>query len=135
MNKREKAETLNALGELFSEIFDQKITFVDITDDIVFDDDSCNCKESCAPYDDDCCDYDLDPTDVEVQPIKVIINNPATIVYWEDGTKTIVKCQKGDVFDIEKGIAMATLKKLSGNDGSYNKYINFWTKNAIIERA
>lgn len=135
MNKREKAETLNALGELFSEIFDQKITFVDITDDIVFDDDSCNCKESCAPYDDDCCDYDLDHIGVEVQPIKVIINNPATIVYWEDGTKTIVKCQKGDVFDIEKGIAMATLKKLSGNDGSYNKYINFWTKNAIIERA
>ena len=36
----------------------------------------------------------------------VIYNDPATIVFWEDGTKTVVKC-KNEKFDPEKGLAMA----------------------------
>ena len=36
---------------------------------------------------------------------KVIFNDPATIVIWADGSKTVVKCQEGDVFDKEKGLA------------------------------
>ena len=51
---------------------------------------------------------------------KVIFNDPATIVYWKDGTKTIVKCQEGDNFDPEKGFAMAFLKKCWGNKGNFN---------------
>ena len=49
----------------------------------------------------------------------VIFNDPATIVFWEDGTKTVVKCQDGDEFDPEKGLAMAIAKKAYGNKGSY----------------
>lgn len=52
---------------------------------------------------------------------KVVFNNPATIVYWKDGTKTVVKCQDGDKYDKEKGLAMAIVKKLFGNKGNYNK--------------
>ena len=51
---------------------------------------------------------------------KVIFNDPATIVYWKDGTKTVVKCQHGDNFDQEKGFAMAFLKKCWGNKGNFN---------------
>lgn len=51
---------------------------------------------------------------------KVIFNDPATIVYWKDGTKTVVKCQHGDNFDSEKGFAMAFLKKCWGNKGNFN---------------
>lgn len=51
---------------------------------------------------------------------KVIFNDPATIIYWKDGTKTVVKCQKGDYFDLEKGFAMAFLKKCWGNKGNFN---------------
>ena len=51
---------------------------------------------------------------------KVIFNDPATIVYWKDGTKTVVKCQKDDYFDLEKGFAMAFLKKCCGNKGNFN---------------
>ena len=41
----------------------------------------------------------------------VIFHDPATIVYWTDGTKTVVKLQKGDKkFDPEKGLAMAYVK-------------------------
>lgn len=33
----------------------------------------------------------------------VIFAPPATIVYWSDGSKTVVKCSEKDVFDPEKG--------------------------------
>ena len=50
---------------------------------------------------------------------KVVFNEPATIVLWKDGTKTVVKCGKGDIFDPEKGLAMAIAKKALGNKGYY----------------
>ena len=43
---------------------------------------------------------------------KVIFNDPATIVFWDDGTKTVVKRSDKDVWDPEKGLAMAIVKKL-----------------------
>lgn len=59
---------------------------------------------------------------------KVIFNGPATIVMWMDGTKTIVKCQDGDEFDPEKGLAMAISKKALGNKRDYYHTIRHWTK-------
>lgn len=43
---------------------------------------------------------------------KVVCNGPATVIFWKDGTKTVVKCDKDDVLDYEKGILYAALKKL-----------------------
>lgn len=57
---------------------------------------------------------------------KVIFNNPATIVFWIDGTKTVVKAENED-FDPEKGLAMAIAKKALGNKGSYFDKIKEWT--------
>ena len=42
---------------------------------------------------------------------RVIFNDPATIVIWKDGSKTIVKCQDGDTYSKELGLAMAISKK------------------------
>ena len=58
----------------------------------------------------------------------VIFNDPATIVFWTDGTKTIVKCQKntGDVYSKETGLAMAIAKKAYGNKGNFNDIFNRW---------
>lgn len=56
----------------------------------------------------------------------VIFNDPATIVFWDDGTKTVVKCQDGDEFDPEKGLAMAIAKKAYGNKGSYCNQLKKW---------
>ncbi len=51
---------------------------------------------------------------------KVIFNDPATIVYWADGTKTVVKCDHScENFDKEKGLAMAIVKKHFDNQGYY----------------
>ena len=53
---------------------------------------------------------------------RVIFNPPATIVFWEDGTKTVVKCEN-EPFDAEKGIAMAAAKKmLTSKD--YNRLLD-----------
>ena len=57
---------------------------------------------------------------------KVIFNDPATIVYWSDGTKTVVKRQGDDLPDSEKGLAMAICKKVLGNKGNYYKEIKKW---------
>lgn len=46
---------------------------------------------------------------------KVIINNPAMIVFWLDGTKTVVTA-RDEAFDPEKGLAMAFAKKALGNN-------------------
>ena len=56
----------------------------------------------------------------------VIFNEPATIVFWEDGSKTVVKCQDGDIYDPEKGLAMAISKKAFGNQGNYCNEFKKW---------
>lgn len=52
----------------------------------------------------------------------IIFNNPATIIFWKDGTKTVVKAENEE-FDPEKGLAMAIAKKALGN--SYDYYDTF----------
>ena len=58
--------------------------------------------------------------------IRVIYNDPATIAFWSDGTKTVVKAQPGDIFDPEKGLAMAIAKKACGNKGNYYNGFKDW---------
>lgn len=47
---------------------------------------------------------------------EVIYNDPATIVFWSDGTKTTSKCQKGDIYSPEVGLILAVLKKITSGD-------------------
>lgn len=56
---------------------------------------------------------------------KVLHNAPATIVFWMDGTKTVVKAVNEE-YDPEKGIAMAYVKKMLGNKGNYYNNIKKW---------
>lgn len=63
---------------------------------------------------------------------KVIFNNPATIVIWADGTKTIVKCQNNETYDPEKGLAMAITKKALGNEGNYFEVIKKWVEKCDV---
>lgn len=56
---------------------------------------------------------------------KIIFNPPATIVFWRDGTKTVVKCGEKDKFDKEKGIALCFMKRGLGNtSGALNKILH-----------
>lgn len=56
----------------------------------------------------------------EVREIRY--NGPATIVFWEDNTKTVVKVQPGELcYDPDKAFAMAVCKKLFGN--KFNRHL------------
>ena len=71
-------------------------------------------------------------TPVEVPGIKsVIFHKPATIVHWEDGSKTVVICQEGDIYDEEKGLAMAIAKKALGNNYAAGGRFKKAFKNAV----
>lgn len=56
----------------------------------------------------------------------VIFNPPATIIFWSDDTKTVVKTQNGEHFDKEKGLAMGICKKIAGNRGAYYDIFKAW---------
>lgn len=66
-------------------------------------------------------------------PKKVKFSGPATIILWEDGTKTVVKCQKEDAWDDEVGIAMCYLKKMLGNKGNFNNIFREAMKIAEVQ--
>lgn len=56
---------------------------------------------------------------------KVIFNDPATIIMWADGTKTVVKAVD-EAYDPEKGMAMAISRKALGNKGNYYNVFEEW---------
>lgn len=45
----------------------------------------------------------------------MIFNDPATIVFVPSDHITIVKCQEGDTFDEQTGLALCFMKKALGN--------------------
>ena len=65
--------------------------------------------------------------------VKVIFNKPATIIIWNDNSKTIVKCAKDELFDAEKGLAMAICKKILG--GQFRKTFKKWTPEEKTEEV
>ena len=54
---------------------------------------------------------------------RIIFSPPATIVFWKDGTKTVVKCAKGEPFSEYNGFAAALLKKVFGSNSAVKKLI------------
>lgn len=58
---------------------------------------------------------------------KLIYHGPATIVYWADGEKTVVKCMDADTFDPMAGFCAALAKKVYGSTGTVKQIIeNNW---------
>ena len=45
---------------------------------------------------------------------RIVFQEPATVVFWSDGTKTVVKCAEGQQFDRYAGFCAAVCKKLFG---------------------
>lgn len=71
--------------------------------------------------------YTAKPYPRRFPEIKDVIYNPkATIVFWGDGTKTVVKLSENDTYDPEKGLAMAIAKKALGNEGNYYNKLKKW---------
>lgn len=54
---------------------------------------------------------------------KILYNGPATIVYWADGEKTVVKCMDTDTFDPMAGFCAALAKRVYGSTGAVKQII------------
>ena len=69
---------------------------------------------------------------------KIIFNDPATIILWNDGSKTVVKAHN-EPFDPEKGVAMCFMKKACYNKGSFNNVFKKWIpedkKEKVLHKA
>lgn len=53
----------------------------------------------------------------------IIYNHPATIVFWKDGTKTVVKCSDNDPYIRYNAFCAALAKKIYGNNSQVNKIV------------
>ena len=62
----------------------------------------------------------------EIYIKQVIYNNPATIVFWSDNTKTVAKCVQ-EAYDKEKGLLICIMKKLYGGT-KLNNLLKFWAQ-------
>lgn len=65
---------------------------------------------------------------------QIIFNDPATVVLWEDGTKTVVHA-RDEEFDPEKGVAMAVARKALGNDREYYTYLQRHIKKGLRDAS
>lgn len=67
-------------------------------------------------------------------PDRVIFSGPATIAFWPDGTKTVVKCAEGDdvIFDRKTAIMWCFMKKMFGTTSHVNKMFDELIRKAFF---
>ncbi len=75
-----------------------------------------------------CAKENKNMTTTELRIKKVIFNDPATIVFWADGTKTVAKAHGDDKFDKEIGLTVCIAKKALGNRSNFDKVFKKWIK-------
>lgn len=148
----------NILDEILLDLFDQAIDSINKKENACNDcDDNCgddaelfyfldefdnddnmdlncfNCTNSC---DDTCKCKDCEDSEFkEVQFVfidRVIFNDPATIIIWSDGTKTIAKCESCDTFSKETGFLTCFAKKMMGNT-EFHKAMHNYCYDALTE--
>jgi len=131
------AEILEYLNSL---ILDE----VDIEEEEIPFNEPCDSDKACENclYEDKC-ESDQDDSwkiefsvydDDEVVPLygipdidHVVFSEPATIVFWEDGTKTVVKCMKGERYERYAGFMAACMKKMFGSTSRAKSVMNYFT--------
>ena len=65
----------------------------------------------------------VDDYDKGLTPVRIIYNPPATIVFWADGDKTVVKCSKSETYNKYHGFCAALAKRVVGNNSQLMKIV------------
>ena len=65
---------------------------------------------------------------------KVTYSGPATVVFWNDGTKTVTKCSPADVYNKETGLAVCMLKKMIGARSVMTTFKN-WVPETVDDKT
>lgn len=64
---------------------------------------------------------------------RIVYHDPATIVFWQDGTKTVVKCMDGEPFEKYAGFCAALAKKVFGSTSKAKKVAGAKKKTEVEE--
>lgn len=64
---------------------------------------------------------------------RIVYHDPATIVFWQDGTKTVVKCMDGEPFERYAGFCAALAKKVFGSTSKAKKVAGAKKKDEVAE--
>lgn len=108
-------DVTDAFDEMFTPDPDE-VPFCD--DDAICDCAECLMNDDCHGFEvgEDFEDDDFAPPMWGIPAIEhIIFNEPATIVFWDDGTKTVVKCMDGEKFERYAGFIAACAKKMFGS--------------------
>ena len=65
---------------------------------------------------------------------RIIFSPPATVIFWGDGEKTVVKCAEGQQYDRYNGFCAAVCKRLFGSSSAAKKIMDFCDEDLIRER-
>ena len=57
------------------------------------------------------------------RPLEVIYQNPATIAFWADGTKTVARCSAMDDYDPEVGLLVCIAKHYFGSGSELHRVL------------
>lgn len=57
---------------------------------------------------------------------RILFNDPATVVFWKDGTKTVVKATDSDKYVPYYGFLAALAKKIYGSNAKVQEMIRPW---------
>lgn len=78
-----------------------------------------------------------DPVDLEEEdetikdfgllPVRILHSGPKTIVFWDDGTKTIVSLSEGAAYDKSTAFCWALAKKIIGSTSAIRKIAEYLT--------
>lgn len=110
---------MGSFEEYLSDAFDFHFN-IQMSNHLNNDDEVPFCEMDCSG----CCECDsLYEEDFDENPMmwgipdvrRVIFNPPATIVFWDDNTKTVVKCMDGEKFERYAGFMAACMKKMFGS--------------------
>ena len=64
---------------------------------------------------------------VFLKPTRIIYNDPATIVFWRDGTKTVVKRSEGEPYNEYNAFCAALAKKVFETNSNVNRIVKSGT--------
>lgn len=76
---------------------------------------------------------EVDCNSLYPKPVKIIYDPPATIVFWTDGTETVVKCSMDDEYNEYYGFLCALGKKMFGTNSHLKKLIDEKAERHYIE--
>lgn len=63
-----------------------------------------------------------------IEPNRILKSGPATIVFWKDGTKTVVKPEADTILDDYAAFTAAVAKKIYGSNSHIKKIIETYTE-------